>query len=73
MKMELPLNSVRNKKSALDEFFPAKICGSPSGLVPVQFNGSGDITAAMLADVIAQHVADKASLVKGDLVSCHQL
>lgn len=73
IKMELPLNGVRNKKSTLDEFFPAKICGSPSTLVPVQFNGSGDITAAMQADVIAQHTADKADLIKGDLVNCYQL
>lgn len=68
--IELPFNGVRIKKSILDEFFPAKIIGSPSALVPVKFNSSGDITAAMFADAIVQHPADKSELINGDIVNC---
>ncbi len=68
--IELPFNGVRSKKSILDEFFPAKIIVSPSALVPIKFNSSGDITAAMFADAIVQHPADKLELMNGDLVNC---
>ncbi|UEG50112.1 molybdopterin molybdotransferase MoeA [Ferruginibacter lapsinanis] len=66
---QLPFNGTRNKKSVLDEFFPVQIIGSPLALVPMQFNGSGDITAALLADAIAQHPADKLVLMSGDLLN----
>ncbi|MES2429415.1 MAG: molybdopterin molybdotransferase MoeA [Bacteroidota bacterium] len=68
--MQLSFAATRNKKNVLDEFFPVSIIGSPSTLVPIQFNGSGDITAAMAAKAIAQHPADKEVLEEGDLVSC---
>jgi len=53
----LPLIGTRSKKSILDEFFPVRIQGSPSNFSMIPFNGSGDITAAMLADAIAWHPA----------------
>lgn len=71
--INLPFNGTREKKSLLDEFFPVKISGDPSHLIPLHFNGSGDVTAAMGADAIAQHPADKALLQKNDIVLCKLL
>ncbi|MGG9972596.1 molybdopterin molybdotransferase MoeA [Ferruginibacter sp. SUN002] len=71
--MILPVCGSRQKKSSLDEFFPVKISGHPATLVPLHFNGSGDITAAMGADGIAQHPADSLVLQENDLVICKLL
>ncbi len=68
--LALPVNETRIKKSNLDEFFPVTITSCPSVAVPLNFNTSGDITAALHADALALHPADKPELIKGDIVSC---
>lgn len=52
-----PFVSQRTKKSKADEFFPCRIVAhSPySGLLPVEHNGSGDITSTLHSDGIALH------------------
>ncbi|MEO5995407.1 MAG: molybdopterin molybdotransferase MoeA [Chitinophagaceae bacterium] len=51
----LPFMGHRSKKSDVDEFFPVSLQESPFGALPVSFNGSGDILAALFADGIAEH------------------
>ena len=53
----LPLTVERIKKSNQDEFFPVAINYPPFGIIPVSYNGSGDILAAIHADGIAHHPA----------------
>ena len=66
--LSLPLYGTRVKISTLDEFFPVKISGNPSGLELIQFNGSGDITAAISADGIAQHLNQTKELLFGTII-----
>jgi molybdopterin biosynthesis enzyme len=51
----LPLNGQHVKKSNQDEFFPVAIRYFPLSVLPLSFNGSGDILAALHADGIAHH------------------
>lgn len=53
----LPLHRQHVKKSNLDEFFPVAIRNFPLSALPLSFNGSGDILAALQADGIAHHPA----------------
>lgn len=55
--LSLPLKEGRKQKVALDEFFPVKISGTPSSLLPVALNGSGDIRIGVGADALALHPA----------------
>lgn len=64
---QLPVLNDKPKKVSLDEFFPASV--SASGLVPVLFNGSGDIKSALFANALALHPMDESALTKGHLVS----
>ncbi len=65
----LPLANSRTKKTAFDEFFPVSIQGQPAQAHSLPFNGSGDITAAMLANGIAQHPNAVATLSENDIVA----
>ncbi len=53
----LPLDGHHDKKSNQDEFFPVAIRNFPLSVLPLSFNGSGDILAALQADGIAHHPA----------------
>ena len=68
--LAIAISESRNKKNNLDEFFPVNISGNPSSAKPLHFNTSGDITAALHADALALHPANKPDLVKGDIVDC---
>ena len=63
--VQLPLQFNRKKKSSLDEFFPVIIKGHPTGLHPLQINGSGDIRLAFEANALAHHPSDKEELYEG--------
>jgi len=65
---KIPLNQKRNKKSQLTEFFPVKLNAQASGLDILPFNGSGDITAGLLADGLAAHPKEESSIECGQLV-----
>ena len=71
--LALPFNGTRVKKSSLDEFFPVKISGNPSSIELIPFNGSGDITALIMADGIARHPADITELSQGMLIDLYRL
>ena len=66
----LPIDNNRLKKSNLDEFFPVTITSNPAVAVPLNFNTSGDITAALYADALALQPVEKMELIKGEVVSC---
>jgi molybdopterin molybdotransferase len=68
--LTLPIDDTRIKKTNLDEFFPVKVTTSPAAALPLTFNTSGDITAALFADALALHPVDKMELRKGDVVDC---
>lgn len=63
---ELPLGILKKKKTSFDEYFPCRIEGS--SLMPVSFNGSGDLFSIRHAQGIALHAADKEALKEGDTV-----
>lgn len=71
--LSLPLHEPRLKKTSVDEFFPVNISGIASGFEIIDFNGSGDITAAMHAQAIAIHPSGVAELSKGDIVNAYLL
>jgi molybdopterin molybdotransferase len=73
LQLSLPFNGTRIKRSSLDEFFPVKISGDPSSVEPIHFNGSGDITALIMADAIARHPADITELSEGMLIDLYRL
>ncbi len=54
-KLKLPFHGTRMNKSGLDEFFPVKLQVSPVAAIPLSFNSSGDILAALYADGIMHH------------------
>lgn len=66
----LPIDTNRVKKSNLDEFFPVIITSRPAAVIPLNFNTSGDITAALHADALALQPVEKMELVKGEVVDC---
>ena len=53
----LPFRGSRINKSGMDEFFPVKLQVSPVAAIPLSFNSSGDILAALHADGIMHHPA----------------
>lgn len=61
----LPLGVARARKTALDEFFPVRIAGTPARLIPVSLNGSGDIRLGLQADGLALHAAACGDLPAG--------
>jgi len=71
--LAFPLKGTRSKKSALDEFFPVNITGTPSFYEPLPFNGSGDITATLDAGAIARHPATVPELSEGAIVNGYPL
>lgn len=66
--LQMPLTNTRIKKGTLDEFFPVCLQASPFGVGALQFNGSGDISAALNADGLAVHPAGQQQLKVGSLV-----
>jgi molybdopterin molybdotransferase len=73
VQLELPLQGLRSKKNSLDEFFPVRISGAPSGVQIIPFNGSGDITAAVNAHAIARHPAQLPDISEGSVITCYPL
>ncbi len=63
----LPFKASRPRKTTLDEFFPGKILTEAyhSGLVPVRYNGSGDIAATLGSDGICLHPGGVEQLTEG--------
>lgn len=66
----LPLSAEKLKKTEFDEFFPALVNQT---VMPVLFNSSGDIKAALKANAIALHSAASPVLPTGDLVAFHPI
>lgn len=66
---KLPILQNRSKKHALTEFFPVRLEPKTGFLEILPFNGSGDITAGLLADGLAMQPNDCPSLFSGDLVT----
>lgn len=64
--MNLPFRGLRINKSSLDEFFPVKLEASPLAGIPLSFNSSGDILAALHADGIMHHPASYSQVSNGD-------
>lgn len=62
----LLLSAQKPKKTEFDEFFPAIVNQT---VTLVLFNTSGDIKAALTANAIALHPAEKSNLLAGDLVA----
>lgn len=71
--VQTQLHGVRTKKGTLDEFFPVKLIKSVNAIEPVTFNGSGDIQAALYADGIGFHPAEKDKIETGDSIQWLQL
>jgi molybdopterin molybdotransferase len=71
--LELPLKGSRLKKSMLDEFFPVKIIGTPSGVEMISFNGSGDVVASMGAQAFARHPAGILEIPHGGILDCYPI
>ena len=67
--LKLPLLKLKHKKTKFDEFFPCKLTDvGQTGLVPVQFNGSGDISAMLDTDGFARHHRDTDHLEYGEIL-----
>jgi molybdopterin molybdotransferase len=64
----IPLLENRTKKHGLTEFFPVK-GGLCSGLNPLPYNGSGDITACINANGLAMHPTLSPQLNKNELIN----
>lgn len=62
----LPLSAEKKKKVPFDEFFPVAVNREVS---LIDFNTSGDIKAALVADGIAHHPAETQNLEAGSLIS----
>lgn len=61
-----PLQSFRAKKVKLDEYFPVRL--ENGHIVPLSFNGSGDISSTIGSTGIALHPAESGDLEDGTLV-----
>ncbi len=68
--LRLPFSGQRRKKTPLDEFFPVQFQAAPFTAVPLSFNGSGDILAALHADAFALQPAEQMELGEGDIITC---
>lgn len=62
----LLLSAQKPKKTEFDEFFPAIVNQS---VAPILFNSSGDVKAALTANAIAIHPAEKGGLQAGEPVA----
>jgi len=71
--LSLPLRGKKMKKTPLDEFFPVRISGQPSGVEQVPINGSGDIRLGLHATALALHPASSGELSEGVLTTCYPL
>lgn len=69
--LRVPFSGQRRKKTTLDEFFPVKLQYSPVVAIPLSFNGSGDVLAALHADAFALQPAEQMELSEGDFVICY--
>lgn len=61
---QFPISNYRKKKVKLDEYFPVKL--SNGTLIPIQFNGSGDITSTVGSTGIALHSIEKEDLTENE-------
>ena len=66
---KLPVTNERIKKSNLTEFFPVKYDVEGAQLSTLAFNGSGDITAGLLADGLGIQPLEKASIQAGEHIN----
>jgi len=64
--LQLPLLADKRKNAKLDHYFPCRIEGN--GIVPLEINGSGDITSTLYSQGLALHPSESGDLVKGDVV-----
>jgi molybdopterin molybdotransferase len=64
------LSSDKKKKTKFDEYFPCKFSNGKESteLLPVQFNGSGDVLSTLQSDGLAIHPSGTDNLLKGDTV-----
>ncbi|HSB91920.1 MAG TPA: molybdopterin molybdotransferase MoeA, partial [Flavitalea sp.] len=62
-----------NKSSSLDEFFPARRIHGTNQMERLQFNGSGDIRAAVLAEGLARHAASVQHFAAGSFLEFYPL
>ena len=64
----LPILADRTKKVKFDEYFPCKVVTNDiSGLMPIKFNGSGDISGTFNSDGIALQPSEKEILSQNDI------
>jgi len=63
-----PLLSTRVLKGDRPEFFPVRLVSGVNGVLPVDFSGSGDITATAGSDGIALHPVERKEITEGELV-----
>jgi len=63
----------KKKKTALDEFFPARFTNSDTQLEETELNGSGDIRLGNNADVLALHPKSSEVLNDLDIVEYYRL
>jgi molybdopterin molybdotransferase len=68
--LQLLFSGQRRKKTPLDEFFPVQFQAAPFAAIPLSFNGSGDILAALHADAFALQPAEQMELGEGEKVTC---
>lgn len=61
---ETMFNGTRHKRSALDEFFPARFMDGGFDVEPLPYRGSGDVLAAKDADVLAWQPASRNTIVQ---------
>ncbi len=67
--VSLPLAETRAKKAKMDEFYPCKIeKHTYSSIIPLKFNGSGDISATLGSDGIALHPISTENIQKDENV-----
>jgi molybdopterin molybdotransferase len=64
----MPIRTERKQRVELDEFFPVKPVGNPSGLEQLALNGSGDIRLAYEAQALGLHPSGKKYLQAGEVV-----
>jgi molybdopterin molybdotransferase len=66
---KLPILTEKVKKVKFDEFFLAKLQNQPNlSVLPLQFNGSGDMIAPSFSDGIVWHPASKDKLFQNEVV-----
>ena len=61
---ETMFSGARQKRSALDEFFPARFIDGGFDVEPLPYRGSGDVLAAKDADVLAWQPASRHTIVQ---------